>query len=47
MATVNITLRKDRLNKNGEAPLNFLIYKDNKKTKIKTGIMLKPDYWDP
>lgn len=46
MATVSIQFRKDRINKDGVAPLNFFIIKNRKLTKVKTGIMVRLDQWD-
>lgn len=46
MATVTKVLRKDRMNKNGEAPLNFYIIRHRKLSKISTGIKIEPRYWD-
>ena len=46
MATISMVLRNDALNKNGEAPINFLIIKDRKITKIATGIKIDPKFWD-
>jgi site-specific recombinase XerD len=46
MPTVSTVLRTDRINKKGEAPINFFIVKDRKLTKISTGIMINPKHWD-
>jgi integrase/recombinase XerD len=46
MATISVILRKDKLKKDGTAPLHFLIIKDRKKTKITTGIFIDPKYWN-
>lgn len=46
MPTVSTVLRTDRLNKNGKAPVNFFIVKDRKLTKISTGILVEPKFWD-
>ena len=46
MATISIVLRTDRINKNGEAPINFLIIKDRKITKIATGLKISPSLWN-
>lgn len=46
MATVSTVLRKDRINKIGEAPINFFVIKDRKLTKVSTGIMVDPKFWD-
>ena len=46
MATVSIILRTDKVKKDGTVPLNFLIIKDRKKTKIATKISIDPKHWD-
>lgn len=46
MATVSIILRTDKKKTDGTMPLNFLIIKDRKKTKMATGISIDPKYWD-
>ena len=46
MASVKIILRTDKLNKNGLAPINFLVIKDRKKSKIATGILIPVENWD-
>lgn len=46
MATVSTVLRRDAINKNGEAPINFFVIKDRKLTKVSTGIMIDPKHWD-
>lgn len=46
MATVSIVLRNDVINKKGEAPINFFVIKDRKLTKVSTGILIDPKYWD-
>ncbi len=46
MASVSIVFRDDRINKKGEAPINFFIIKDRKLTKVSTGIMLNSKHWD-
>lgn len=46
MPTVSIVLRTDRINKKGEAPINFFIIKNRKLTKVSTGIMVNPKFWD-
>jgi integrase/recombinase XerD len=46
MATISVILRKDRLNGHGEAPINFLIVKDRKATKVSTGIKIPLKFWD-
>jgi integrase/recombinase XerD len=46
MATVSIVLRTDRINKKGEAPINFFVLKHRKLSKIATGILINPKFWD-
>jgi integrase len=46
MATVSIILRTDKPKKDGTMPINFLIIKDRKKTKIATSISVDPKHWD-
>ena len=46
MSTVSIVLRKDAINKNGEAPINFFVIKNRKLAKIATGIKVDPKFWD-
>ena len=46
MASVSIIFRDDRINKKGEAPINFFIIKDRKITKVSTGIKIHSDFWD-
>ncbi len=46
MATISIILRTDKPKKDGTFPLNFLIIKDRKKTKISTKIAIEQKYWD-
>src|SRR5690349_10024416 len=46
MATVSIVLRTDRVNRYGEAPINFLIVKDRKVSKVSTGIKVPVSFWD-
>ncbi len=46
MPTISIVLRTDRINKDGEAPINFFIIKDRKTTKIATGLKIDPKYWN-
>lgn len=46
MATVSIVLRKDRVNKEGKAPINFFVIKNRKLIKVTSGIMIEPQYWD-
>jgi len=46
MASVSTVLRKDKVNKKGEAPIHFRIIKDRKISYIASGIMLPVDLWD-
>lgn len=46
MATISIVFRNDRINKKGEAPINFFIVKGRKLTKVSTGIMISEKHWD-
>jgi integrase/recombinase XerD len=46
MATVSIIFRKDKLNKNGQAPIHFRIIKDRKINYISSSILLFPSEWD-
>lgn len=46
MATISLILRTDKPKKDGTMPINFLIIKDRKKTKIATKIAIEPKYWD-
>src|SRR4051812_44616231 len=46
MPSVSIVYRKDKLNKNQEAPVHFRIIKDRKISYIASGIMLHQDFWD-
>src|SRR5450631_4069040 len=46
MSSVSIVFRKDKLNKNDEAPIHFRIIKDRKISYISSGIMLPKDNWD-
>jgi integrase len=46
MATVSMVIRKDRINKDREAPINIFIIKDRKTLKIATGIKVKTELWD-
>lgn len=46
MATVSTVLRTDRINKDGEAPINFFVIKDRKLTKIATGMKINPAFWN-
>src|SRR5690606_34208257 len=46
MSSVSIVFRKDRINKFGEAPINFFIVKDRRLTKVSLGIKVHQDLWD-
>ncbi|MBK6523984.1 MAG: hypothetical protein IPG08_17695 [Sphingobacteriaceae bacterium] len=46
MATITVVLRTDRINKKGEAPINFFVVKHRKLTKVATGLMINPKLWD-
>ncbi len=46
MASVSIVFRDDRINKNGEAPINFFIIKDRKISKVSIGVKVNSKYWD-
>jgi len=46
MASVSIVFRDDRVNKNGEAPVNFVIIKDRKTTKVSIGVKVGQKFWD-
>ena len=46
MATVSIVLRKDKLNKNNEAPIHFRIIKNRKINYITSGFMISAADWD-
>ena len=46
MASISIILRKDKIKKNGKAPLYFLVYQNEKKTKISSKIYIDPNNWD-
>ncbi|MFZ4455511.1 MAG: tyrosine-type recombinase/integrase [Bacteroidales bacterium] len=46
MATISVVYRKDKMNKDGEAPINFRIIKDRKVSYVSTGIKLPEDQWD-
>jgi integrase len=46
MATITVVLRTDRINKKGEAPINFFVVKHRKLTKVATGLMINPKQWD-
>jgi integrase/recombinase XerD len=46
MTSINIVFRKDKLNKNGEAPIHFRIIKDRKISYITSGFMAHQNDWD-
>jgi len=46
MSSVAIVYRKDKLNKNSEAPVHFRIIKDRKISYIASGLMLPLNSWD-
>jgi integrase/recombinase XerD len=46
MPSVAIVLRKDKVNKKGEAPIHFRIIKNRKSTYIGSSIMIPKDQWD-
>lgn len=46
MASVTIVFRKDKMNKNGFAPIHFRIIKDRKPKYITTGYMVHESDWD-
>ena len=46
MTSINIIFRKDKLNKNGEAPVHFRIIKDRKISYITSGFMVHQNDWD-
>jgi integrase/recombinase XerD len=46
MTSINIVFRKDKLNKNGEAPIHFRIIKDRKISYITSGFMVHQNDWD-
>lgn len=46
MATVTIVYRKDKINKNGMAPIHFRIIKDRKPKYITSGFMVHSSDWD-
>ncbi|MCY7409858.1 MAG: site-specific integrase, partial [Chitinophagales bacterium] len=46
MASVAIIYRKDKLNKNNEAPIHLRIIKDRKINYVTTGIMIPEKFWD-
>lgn len=46
MATVNVFLKESKTNKQGEAPIQFLVYSNGKKREKSLGIRIKPNQWD-
>lgn len=46
LATIKIVFRKDKIRKNGKAPINVRITKDRKITYVATGISLEERFWD-
>lgn len=46
MSTISIVLRKDKINKNDEAPIHFRIIANRRSTYISTGIKVPVVYWD-
>lgn len=46
MASVSIVFRKDKLNKNNEAPIHYRIIKNRKISYISSGVMLPFESWD-
>ena len=46
MATIKLILRKERVNKAGEAPLYMRIIKDRKPLYTSMNIRIAPKYWD-
>jgi integrase/recombinase XerD len=46
MSSITIVFRKDKMNKNGEAPIHFRIIKHRKVSYISSGIKLSEEYWD-
>ena len=46
MPSVSTVLRKDKINKKGKAPIAFFIINNRKLTKVATGIMIDPKFWD-
>jgi integrase/recombinase XerD len=46
MSSISIVFRKDKLNKNNQAPVHFRIIKDRKIRYITTGQMIPFDNWD-
>jgi len=46
MPSVSTVLRKDKINKKGKAPIAFYVINNRKLTKVATGIMVDPKFWD-
>lgn len=46
MATVKLVLKKNKIDKSGEAPIYIRVTKDRKTKFISLGFKLHPDYWD-
>lgn len=46
MSSISIVYRKDKLNKNGEAPIHFRIIKNRKVSYISSGIKIPENLWD-
>ena len=46
MPSVSTVLRTDKINKKGKAPIAFFIINNRKLTKVATGIMIDPKFWD-
>ena len=46
MGTITITLRIDKLSKNGSAPIHFRIVKGRRSNYISSGIKIPLKYWD-
>jgi integrase len=46
MPSVSTVLRKDKINKKGKAPIAFYVINNRKLTKVSTGIMIDPKFWD-
>ena len=46
MATVTTVLRKDKVNKKGEAPIHFRIIKNRRISYISSGIKIPIENWD-
>jgi integrase/recombinase XerD len=47
MATVAIVLRKDKVNKKGDAPIYFRIIKNRKVSYVNSHIKVPVEYWNP